>query len=41
VIPNAYTIINPGAMVVVALNANIANGAVARARGPDNFTIRT
>jgi hypothetical protein len=41
VIPNTNAVINPGAMVVVALNANIANGAVARARGPDNFTIRT
>jgi hypothetical protein len=33
------TIVDPGAVVVVALNTNIANGTVARPRSSNNFTI--
>jgi len=36
---DAYTVVDPGAVVVVALNTNIANGTVARPRSSNNFTI--
>jgi len=41
VVPNANTVVDPGTVVIITLNADIANGAMSRARGTDHLTIRT
>lgn len=39
-VTNAHTIVNPRAMMIVALNADVAYGAVTRTWGSNYFTIR-
>lgn len=40
-VSNANTVVDPGTMVVVTFNADIANGAMARAWGTNYLTVRT
>ncbi len=40
-VSNADAVVDPGTVVVVTLNTHIANGAMARARGTNHFTVWT
>lgn len=39
VVLNTYTVVDPRAMMVVSLYTNIANGAMSRSRGTNDFTV--
>jgi hypothetical protein len=41
VIFDAYAVVDPGAMVVEALNAAVADGTMPRPGRPDDFALRT
>ena len=40
-VSNANAIVDPGTVVVVTFNADIANGAMARTWGTNHLTVRT
>ena len=37
---NADAVVNPWAMVIVSLDANVTDSAMSRSGGSDNFTVR-